>query len=113
MLKKGGYFDKVFPSLKFADIVEGTSYLRVDYSKTYSDVGTLQDRIKYTIVPVYEVLDDGRYTTDSYNELDESKFVIQLHTLDKESLIKLLKQRINNLLEKKLQETPVINPRLE
>lgn len=97
MLKKGQYFDKVYPILKFMDIVEGTTYLRIDYEKKYTDTGMLKDEIKFTPIPVYEILDDGRYTTDSYDELSNSKFVIQLHTLDKESLIKLLNRFKKNV----------------
>lgn len=109
MLKIGEFFDKTYLEMEQNVVATGMGYLRLDYDIAFKG-SVLDDRIFFKFVPDYEVFDDGRYVSDTFYELEESKFVAQMYRLDRETAEKMIAKFKRNIeLKGVLSSTDEIN----
>jgi len=95
-LTANDFYAKHLLDLEQKVIATGTGYTRIDYdiSVEYDGAGVvpaeLVDKFKFSYVPYYSVIDDGKYNSDTFYDLRNSRFVVQIHTWDKDTAIRNL-----------------------
>lgn len=107
MLNKGDFFTKANLILWWKTILTGTHYLRLNYDcRMVLKEGIPKALENYAFSPVAPelIIDDGRYTTDTCFDLEESKFVMQIHRVDKETA-KQMMVRYSKKAEKQVEDT--------
>lgn len=95
MLHKGNWYNMHLIELELNTIAEGTGYIRLEHTKKLDIVSNVfKDNYFFHFVPIYDIIDDGRYTSDSHYDIENSKFVIQMHTWDRDTAIRNFSQYV-------------------
>lgn len=92
ILEKGKFFSDHRVALEHNVNADGTGYTKMSIHKYLDDNGIFREKVDFKFLPIHKVIDDGRYTSDADFDLDNSKFVLEIHYLDKDSAKRLLRQ---------------------